>query len=142
MNKFSFRGDVASAPMPPRVWLSRANVPPSLRDLATPGLVALQLQDGHIARVLPQAEFDARPPSDVPVLDLDGSTVLSAFVDPHTHLDKGDLCAAGLAPERDLFAAIALVRGDYGHWSAAELERRMDFALRTAYAHGTRALNS
>jgi cytosine deaminase len=142
MSQFPFQVEIGQPPLPPRVWLSRANVPPSLRDFATPGLVALQLQDGQIAQVLQQAEFDARPASDIPVLDLDGSTVLSAFVDAHTHLDKGDLCAAGLAPERDLFAAIALVRGDYGHWSAAELERRMDFALRTAYAHGTRALNS
>jgi cytosine deaminase len=98
--------------------------------------------DGKIAQVLPQAAFDRLPASPLPVIDLDGSTVLSAFVDPHVHLDKGDLCAAGLAPERDLFTAISRVRGDYTHWSAEELTRRMEFALRSAYAHGTRALNS
>ena len=142
MSKFLFQGEIGQPPLPPQLWLSRANVPPTLRGIPTPGLVALQLRDGKIAQVLPQAEFDALPRNDVPVLDLDGSTVLPAFVDPHTHLDKGDLCAAGLAPERDLFDAIARVRGDYVHWSAAELSRRIDFALRSAYAHGTRALNS
>ena len=68
--------------------------------------------------------------------------MLPAFVDIHTHLDKGDLLAAGLAPERDLFAAVARVREDYARWSEAELRTRIGFALRTAYAHGTRALNT
>jgi len=130
------------APLPAHCWLVRGQVPPALREGPAPGLVALQLAGGTIAQVLPQAAFDTRPADGLPVVDLDGSTVLSAFVDPHVHLDKGDLCAAGLAPERDLFAAITSVRGDYARWSAAELERRMEFALRSACAHGTRALNS
>ena len=113
-----------------------------LREISAPGLTALRLAEGKIEQVLPQAAFDALPAGGAPVIDLDGSTVMSAFVDPHTHLDKGDLCAAGLAPERDLFAAITRVRGDYVRWSAPELTRRIEFALRSAFAHGTRALNS
>lgn len=110
--------------------------------MSAPGLTALRLAEGKIEQVLPQAAFDALPAGGAPVIDLDGSTVMSAFVDPHTHLDKGDLCAAGLSPERDLFAAITRVRGDYVRWSAPELTRRIEFALRSAFAHGTRALNS
>jgi cytosine deaminase len=110
--------------------------------MSTPGLTALRLAEGKIEQVLPQAAFDALPAGGAPVIDLDGSTVMSAFVDPHAHLDKGDLCAAGLSPERDLFAAITRVRGDYVRWSAPELTRRIEFALRSAFAHGTRALNS
>ena len=113
-----------------------------LREISAPGLTALRLAEGKIEQVLPQAAFDALPAGGAPVIDLDGSTVMSAFVDPHTHLDKGDLCAAGLSPERDLFAAITRVRGDYVRWSAPELARRIEFALRSAFAHGTRALNS
>ena len=113
-----------------------------LREISASGLTALRLAEGKIEQVLPQAAFDALPAGGAPVIDLDGSTVMSAFVDPHTHLDKGDLCAAGLAPERDLFAAITRVRGDYVRWSAPELARRIEFALRSAFAHGTRALNS
>ncbi|MBM3363655.1 MAG: amidohydrolase family protein [Betaproteobacteria bacterium] len=130
------------SPLASQVWLVRAGVPPSLSPLTTSGLVALRLAHGKIAQVLPQAAFESLPASALPVTDLDGSTVLSAFVDPHVHLDKGDLCAAGLAPERDLFTAITRVRDDYARWSAEELTRRMEFALRSAYAHGTRALNS
>ena len=113
-----------------------------LREISASGLTALRLAEGKIEQVLPQAAFDALPAGGAPVIDLDGSTVMSAFVDPHTHLDKGDLCAAGLAPECDLFAAITRVRGDYVRWSAPELTRRIEFALRSAFAHGTRALNS
>ena len=113
-----------------------------LREISAPGLTALRLAEGKIEQVLPQAAFDALPAGGAPVIDLDGSTVMSAFVDPHAHLDKGDLCAAGLSPERDLFAAITRVRGDYVRWSAPELTRRIEFALRSAFAHGTRALNS
>jgi cytosine deaminase len=134
-------GDQATA-LPAQGWLVCANVPPVLRESSHHGWTALRLADGWITDMLPQPSFDALPGVSEPVLDLRGATVLSAFVDPHTHLDKGDLCAVGLNPERDLFAAIDLVRGDYARWSALELERRMDFALRTAYAHGTRALNS
>ena len=113
-----------------------------LREISAPGLTALRLAEGKIEQVLPQAAFDALPAGGAPVIDLDGSTVMSAFVDPHAHLDKGDLCAAGLSPERDLFGAITRVRGDYVRWSAPELTRRIEFALRSAFAHGTRALNS
>jgi cytosine deaminase len=130
------------AQLPSACWLLRAHVPPALREWPGYGAAALLLRDGQIGLALPQAVFDAMPAPAEPVFDLDGATVLSAFVDPHTHLDKGDLCAAGLAPERDLFDAITRVRGDYAHWSADELTRRIDFALRTACAHGTRALNS
>ena len=131
------------AQLPPACWLVHANVPPALREVGGElERVALELRDGRIARVLPQAAFDRLSPPPAPAFHLDGATVLSAFVDPHTHLDKGDLCAAGLAPERDLFEAITRVRGDYGHWTVEELRRRMDFALRSACAHGTRALNS
>jgi cytosine deaminase len=97
------------------------------------GGVALLLEGGRIAAVA------AAPRGDAPVIDLRGATVLSAFVDPHTHLDKGDLLAAGMRPERDLFRAIDAVRADYPRWTADELRLRIGFALRTAHAHGTRA---
>ncbi len=122
--------------LPPRVWLAGATVPPALLDAAHAGKVALLLESGRIAAV------EAHPVGEAPVIDLQGATLLSAFVDPHTHLDKGDLLAAGLAVERNLFRAIDAVHADYARWTAAELRARMGFALRTAYAHGTRALLS
>jgi len=122
--------------LPPRVWLAGATVPPSLLDAALGGPVAVLIEAGRIAAIEPH------PMGDAPVVDLRGATVLSAFVDPHTHLDKGDLLAGGLAVERNLFRAIDAVHADYARWSDAELRARMGFALRTAFAHGTRAVLS
>ncbi|MFZ4649325.1 MAG: amidohydrolase family protein [Rubrivivax sp.] len=124
--------------LPQAYWLAGARVPAALRE-GGPGPgepLALHIRDGRIAQLA------ARPEGGDAVFDLDGSTVLPAFVDAHTHLDKGDLLAAGLSPERDLFAAVTRVRADYVRWTEVELRRRMDFALRTAHAHGTRAINS
>jgi cytosine/creatinine deaminase len=122
--------------LPQRVWLAGANVPASLLEGGHAGPVAMLLDAGRIATI------ESAPIGDAPVIDLHGATVLSAFVEPHTHLDKGDLLAAGLAVERNLFRAIDAVHADYACWSEAELRTRMGFALRTAYAHGTRALLS
>ncbi|NWG76437.1 MAG: hypothetical protein HXY24_17850, partial [Rubrivivax sp.] len=108
--------------LPPRYWLANAHVPAAL--LAAParpenGHVAILVDGARIAAVEPHA------PGGAATFDLDGATVFSAFVDAHTHLDKGDLLAAGLAPERDLMAAVAAVRGDYAHWSERELRARI-----------------
>jgi cytosine deaminase len=133
------------------VWLN-AHVPPGLVEpgmsgawgasAAAPARMALVVQDGRIAAVHAGPGRPAGLDAGIASFDLDGATVVSAFVDPHVHLDKGDLLAAGLAPERDLFEAVKRVRGDYVNWSEGELHARMDFALRTAWVHGTRALNS
>ena len=124
------------AEMPPRYWLANATVPAALRPAGLPSRLSLRIEGAHIGAVQPQAAADA------PVFELDGATVLSGFVDAHTHLDKGDLLAAGLRPERELLAAVERVRDDYVRWSEAELRQRIGFGLRCAYAHGTRALNS
>lgn len=122
--------------LPPRYWLVNASVPLALREAGLPPRLALRIDGAHIGALQPHAQGDA------PLFDLDGATVLPAFVDAHTHLDKGDLLAAGLAPERELLAAVQCVRADYARWSEAELRARIGFGLRCAYAHGTRALNS
>jgi cytosine deaminase len=129
--------------LPERYWLDRARVPAALVDgqrsaRAAPAVstLALLVERGRVAAIEPHA------PGGAATFDLDGAFVLPAFADVHTHLDKGDLLAAGLAPERDLFAAVARVREDYARWTVAELRSRIGFALRTALAHGTRAINS
>jgi cytosine deaminase len=133
--------------LPRRYWLAHARVPAALlanarvphalvEGHAAAPTLALLVEDGRIAALEPHA------PGGTATFDLDGAFVLPAFTDIHTHLDKGDLLAAGLAPERDLFAAVARVRADYARWTAAELHARIGFALRTAFAHGTRALNT
>jgi cytosine deaminase len=122
--------------LPGRYWLAQARVPEALLERPAPQPVALLIDDGRIAAIEPHA------PGGAATFDLDGAMVLPAFVDAHTHLDKGDLLATGMAPERDLFTAVARVREDYGRWTEAGLRRRAAFALASAYAHGTRALNT
>ncbi len=129
------RSELLPAELPARYWLADAQVPAALID-GRAERVSLLVDAGRIAAI------EAVPHGDAPVYALGGATVWSAFVDPHTHLDKGDLLAAGLAPERELMRAIDAVTNDYARWTRRELEARIDFALRTAYAHGTRALNS
>lgn len=124
------------ARLPPRYWLANASIPAALLAPGEHGLRALLVADGRIERLA------RTPDAGVPVFDVDGSLLLSAFVEPHVHLDKGDLLALGLAPQRELFAAIEAVRADYPRWTAPELQARSEFALRTALAHGSRAMNT
>ncbi len=72
-----------------------------------------------------------------------GAMVLPAFVDMHTHLDKGHI--APRAPNLDgtfLGALTASGADRAARWTAADVARRMEFSLRCAYAHGTRAIRT
>jgi cytosine/creatinine deaminase len=139
--------------LPGRHWLARASVAASLLDAADAARLppapmsasararqaAVAVEEGRIVAIEPVVPADADSEA---VDDLNGAWLASAFVEPHTHLDKGDLLAMGVPLHRRLFAAIEAARADYAHWQADELSARADFALRTAYAHGVRALNT
>ena len=127
-----------SQALPPHYWLVNASVPPALLEGLdrTAAPVALLVDQGHIAAI------ERRPTTEAAQFDLDGATVLTRFVDPHVHLDKGDLLAMGLQPADTLMDAVAAARADYVQWTEDELRQRIDFGLRTALAHGTRALNT
>lgn len=75
-----------------------------------------------------------------PILD---GMVLPRTVDIHTHLDKGHIWGRAPNPDGTFLGARMSVAGDReAHWSATDVERRMEFALRCAYAHGTRAIRT
>ncbi len=130
-------------------WLRHVRTPRCLVDdpvagtLAPAGdgdLVALDLAiaDGRIAALAPAGSSDASAGP-----DLDASLVLPGFLDLHTHLDKGHIWPRQQNPTGDgAGASTATLRDRQAHWNAEDVRRRMDFALRTAYARGVVAVRT
>ena len=102
--------------------------------------VDLIVDQGRIAAVAPRGTLDL---GDTPRLALDGRIVWPAFVDAHTHLDKGHIWPRMPNPARDFEGALTTVKQDReANWSAEDVAARMEFSLRAAYAHGTRAIRT
>ncbi|MEM9198334.1 MAG: cytosine deaminase [Pseudomonadota bacterium] len=80
-------------------------------------------------------------PADI-VLDMAGRIAMATFVDMHTHLDKGHIWPRSPNPDGTFMGALATVRADHARWSAEDVEARMRFSLRCAWAHGTRAIRT
>lgn len=127
--------------------LSRAAVPAVLLD-AGPGLPAaadgltqcdLVVDGARIAAILPPGTASG----DLPILDRGGRQVWPGLVDLHVHLDKGHILPRCPNPTADFDGALAAVPPDRERrWSTEDIRRRMDFALRCAWAHGTVALRT
>lgn len=80
---------------------------------------------------------------DAQIVDMKGAMVFPAFVDMHTHLDKGHIWPRTPNPDGSFHGAITSVSGDKpGKWGAEDLRPRMAFSLKSAYAHGTRAIRT
>jgi cytosine deaminase len=78
-----------------------------------------------------------------PAVDMAGAMVLPAFADMHTHLDKGQIWGRSPNPDGTFMGALTAAGADReARWSAGDVRRRMDFALRCAHAHGTRAIRT
>jgi cytosine/creatinine deaminase len=78
-----------------------------------------------------------------PAVNMGGAMVLPAFTDMHTHLDKGHIWGRSPNPDGTFMGALTAAGSDReARWSAEDVRRRMDFALRSAFAHGTRAIRT
>jgi cytosine/creatinine deaminase len=98
----------------------------------------LAVEGGRIVRITP-----AGIGAEGPAVDLDGGLVWPCFTDIHTHLDKGHIWPRSPNPDgRHASARTAVAADRTAHWSAADVAARMRFALRCAYAHGTRAVRT
>lgn len=133
-----------SFPRTSLILLKNATVPTSVLPGRDSG-EALQkldilIENGEIAAIHPAG----RPvPGGALVHDMDGGLVLPAFVDLHTHLDKGHIWPRMPNPDGTWLSALLSVADDRErNWAANDVERRMDFALRCAYAHGTAAIRT
>jgi cytosine/creatinine deaminase len=61
----------------------------------------------------------------------------------HTHLDKGHIWPRTPNPDGTFMGALGAVHGDSSaRWTASDVRRRMEFGLRSAFAHGTRAIRT
>ncbi len=129
----------AAVPDAGRFVLANASLPSALID--APGLAAdangliqtdIIVAGGRIESLGPTADGGA------PRLDLDRGMVWPCFVDMHTHIDKGHIWPRRANPDGTFMGALDAVRLDReANWSAEDVRRRMDFSLRSAYAHGT-----
>ena len=76
-------------------------------------------------------------------VDMRGAMVLPCFTDMHTHLDKGHIWHRAPNPDGTFMGALTTVGADRAaNWSAADVRARMEFGLRSAFAHGTRAIRT
>ena len=79
----------------------------------------------------------------LPRVDLDNGIVLPRLVDAHTHIDKGHIWHRAPNPDGTHLGARNAVMADRSaNWSREDVRKRMDFALRCAFAHGTGALRT
>ncbi|RWM23548.1 MAG: cytosine deaminase [Mesorhizobium sp.] len=126
--------------------LSNARLHASL----TPGLFAAYDSDGFALADIAVADgrissVTARGQSNSPAgaIDLGGRIVMPCFVDCHTHIDKGHIWPRKPNPDGTFMGALNATGADRAaRWSAEDVARRMDFSLRCAYAHGTRAMRT
>ena len=103
-------------------------------------IVDILVDEGAVAKIAPAGVSDF---GEAPEVAMSGRIVLPLFVDVHTHLDKGHIWRRKRNPVGDFPSALAATAEDRSaKWSAADVAARMEFSLRSAYAHGTTAIRT
>lgn len=132
-------------PKAPRFALLNATLPQiavkGYAAAAKEGLVKadLVIADGKIEAILPPGHA----PADIPAADLRDGMVWPTFTDMHTHIDKGHIWERNRNPDGTFMGALETVGMDRtANWNADDVRTRMDFSLRSAYAHGTGLLRT
>lgn len=127
---------LANARVPVCLVADPAQLKPDADGLAACDIV---VEGERIAAIVPHA-----PSTDgLPNFDLDRGIVLPRLVDVHTHIDKGHIWHRAQNPNGTHTGARTAVMADREkNWSREDVARRMDFALRCAFAHGTGALRT
>ncbi len=94
----------------------------------------LKIADGKIAAVTP-----GDPAAD----QRDFHIATPLFVDCHTHLDKGHIWPRNPNPDGSFMGALETASADrIANWSPSDVEARMEFALKCAWVHGTKAIRT
>lgn len=107
-------------------------------------LADLTVEHGRILTITPAGtRIDGHEPGNISSVDCGGRIALPAFIDCHTHLDKGHILPRTREADGTFAGALAATKADRtANWSADDLSRRIDFALRGAHHHGTAAIRS
>lgn len=103
--------------------------------------VDLEVENGKIVNI------KASQPQDEQVIqknaiDVQCGMVFPTFVDMHTHIDKGHTCERSPNVDGSLGGADAACMADEEFWNFHDVRKRMEFSIRSAYAHGTSALRT
>jgi cytosine deaminase len=115
--------------------------PVTLENVTVPA--CLLGQPGDLVRTSLSLDGSRIAAGPFPAVDMGGAMVLPSFTDMHTHLDKGHIWGRSPNPDGTFMGALTATGADReARWSAKDVRRRMDFALRSAYAHGTRAIRT
>ena len=102
-------------------------------------LADIVVSSGKVSAILPGGSADPLLPS----LDLKGRMVWPCFTDMHTHLDKGHIWERQPNVDGSFMGALNAVMSDRSaHWSASDVSKRMEFSLKSAYAHGTQLIRT
>lgn len=127
---------LANARVPVCLVADSAQLKPDADGLAPCDIV---IEQDRIAAISPAAAAN----DGLPCFNLDRGIVLPRFVDVHTHIDKGQIWQRAPNPDGTHMGARTAVMADREkNWSREDVARRMDFALRCAFAHGTGALRT
>ena len=130
------------------LFIRRARVPVAL--LASPpgkvdpfepaALCDLTIEGDRITAVTASGASPA--PAGATQFDAGGSLVFPGFVDAHTHLDKTHTWHRAPNHSLTFWEAIEVLHKDRANWTEADIRQRAGFALRTAWANGTRAIRT
>ncbi len=126
----------------PVALLPPAVAPASVDPFEPAVLCDLTIEQGKIASVALARSPAPRDRANAREFDAGGALVFPAFVDAHVHLDKTHTWHR--APNRTgtFLDALNTLAHDKENWTETDLRRRAGFALRTAWAHGTRAMRT
>jgi cytosine deaminase len=127
---------LANTRVPTCLLADAARLEPGADGLAPCDIV---IERDRIASIDPVAVV----PDGLPHFDLDRGIVLPRLVDVHTHIDKGHIWHRAPNPDGSFMGARTTVMADReANWTEKDVRKRMDFALRCAFAHGTGALRT
>jgi cytosine/creatinine deaminase len=133
------------------ILIKNARVPRCLTSGVSKGegdfaLVDIAIGDGSIRALQSAPDNRLRSMAETEssdIIDLDRGIVFPAFVECHTHLDKGHIWSRRSNPDGTFPGALENVGKDReANWSASDVAARMDFALRSAEHHGVSAIRT